>query len=310
MIISVSRRSDVPAFFSGWFMNRLRAGWAATANPFNPRQVRLVSLEPDQVDALVFWTKNPAPLLKHLDEIESAGLSYYFLFTLNHYPPFLEPGLPPLAARLKSFQTLAQRLGPERVIWRYDPIVITSATPPEFHRQTFARLAGELMGCTCRVIISFLQTYAKLKRRLQRAEAEQGLKFIDYKDGTHEEELFSLSGELSMIAGAHGMEMRACAEERDLKEAGVKPSACIDTGLVNRLFGRSLAPGRDPHQRGACGCAPSVDIGAYNTCSHACLYCYASAGPQALAQNLAAHDPQSPLMVGRPPDDSQTGLFN
>ncbi len=310
MIISVSRRTDVPAFFGDWFMNRLRAGWAAVANPFNPRQVRRVSLAPDQVDALVFWTKNPEPFWARLDALDAKGLAYYFLFTLNHYPRFLEPGLPPLAKRLASFKALAQRLGPERVIWRFDPIVISSATPPEYHLRSFAQLCQELEGHSRRVVISFMQTYRKLKSRLQRAEQEQGLEFLDYKDGKHEEELRRLSGGLARIAREHGLEMRACAEERDLREVGVQPSACIDAGLLNRLFGLKLPVGRDPHQRGACGCAPSLDIGAYNTCSHACLYCYAGAGPGALAQNLAAHDPASPLMKGHLPDDSQTDLFD
>lgn len=309
MIISVSRRSDVPAFFGDWFMNRLRAGWASVVNPFNANQVRRVSLQPGQVDALVFWTKNPAPFVPHLDELDAKGFNYYFLFTLNHYPRFLEPGLPPLHERLNSFRALSDRLGAERVVWRYDPIIISSATPPEYHEKTFGQLAQELEGRTRRVVISFMQTYAKLRPRLKRAGQERGVEFVDYKDGSHETELRHLSSQLAQIAGRHGLEMRACAEERDLSGVGIKPSACIDATLINRLFGLDLPPGRDPHQRGACGCAPSVDIGAYNTCSHACLYCYANASPGALAKNLAAHDPASPCLAGWPPEDSQISLY-
>jgi DNA repair photolyase len=310
MIISASRRSDVPAFFGDWLMNRLRAGEAAVVNPFNASQVRRVNLEPDQVDVLVFWTKNPAPFMRNLDELDAKDFNYYFLFTLNQYPKFLEPGLPPLKERLDIFRALSRRLGPGRVIWRYDPIVISSTTTPEYHRRNFASLAKALQGCTNRVVISFMQTYAKLKPRLKRAEANHGVEFVDFKAGEYEGELRLLSGQLAHIANSHGLEMRACAEKRDLSKEGIKPSACIDAGLINRLFGLNLPQGRDPHQRGACGCAPSVDIGAYNTCSHACLYCYANASPKALAKNLAAHDPQSPCLAGWPPEDGQAGLFD
>ncbi len=310
MIISASRRTDVPAFFGDWFINRLRAGWASVVNPFNAHQVRRVSLEPGQIDALVFWTKNPAPFVAHLDELDAKGFAYYLLFTLNHYPHFLEPGLPPLAKRLANFQALSQRLGPERMIWRYDPIVISSATPPEFHERTFALLAQELEGSTKRVVISFMQTYLKLQRRLKQAEEEHGVEFVDYKDGDHDDELTRLSAGLAKTALSRGMEIRVCAEERDLTKVGVEPSACIDARLINRLFSLNLPTDRDPHQRGACGCAPSVDIGAYNTCSHACLYCYANAGSRSLAKNLAVHDPESPCLVGWPPENGQPELFN
>jgi DNA repair photolyase len=310
MIVSASRRTDIPAFFGDWFMNRVRAGWAAVRNPFNAHQVRKVSLDPGQVDCLVFWTKNPAPFLRHLEELEARGFVYYFLFTLNHYPGFLEPGLPHLSQRLDSFRALSNSVGPARVIWRYDPIVVTNATPPEYHEQTFARLCKELQGHTGRVVISFMQTYAKLRRRLKQAEQEHGLGFVDFKDGEHENQLRRLAGKLAGIARDHGLDMRACAEERDLTDVGIKPSACIDAALVNKLFGLDLSPGQDRHQRGACGCSPSVDIGAYNTCSHACLYCYANAGPASIAKNLAAHDAESPCLVGWPDQENQAKLFD
>ncbi len=309
MIVSASRRTDIPAFFGDWFLGRVRAGWAAVANPFNPRQVRRVSLAPERVAALVFWTKNPAPFLPCLDELDARGFAYYFLYTLNPYPRLLEPGLPPLAERLDSFRALADRLGPERVVWRYDPIIVTSATPPDYHLENFARLARELAGSTRRVVISFLELYAKVRRRLAPALARAGWELADYKDGAHEEDLRRLAGGLAALARERGLEMRACAEERDLTAQGVMPSACIDAGLLTRLFGLELTPAKDPHQRGACGCAPSVDIGAYDTCSHGCLYCYASAGPKAVAANLARHQPDSPLLVGRPPTGGQAALF-
>lgn len=309
MIVSASRRTDIPAFFGDWFMGRVRAGWAAVKNPFNARQVRKVNLEPGQVDCLVFWTKNPAPFLRHLDELDAGNFAYYFLYTINHYPGFLEPGLPPLDARLESFKELARRLGPDRMIWRYDPIVISSATPPEYHEQAFARICEELRGHTRRVVISYMQTYAKLRPRLGQAEQKHGVTFVDFKDGEHEDDLRRLSATLAGIAHGHGLEMRSCAEERDLKDLGIEPGSCIDAALINRLFGLSLSPGRDPHQRGACGCSPSVDIGAYNTCSHACLYCYANAGPNSTAKKLADHDPESPCLVGWPDRESQSQLF-
>ena len=159
MIISASRRTDIPAFHAAWFLQAVREGSCRVANPFNPAQVSEISLRPEAVDALVFWTRNAAPLLPHLAELDARGYRYYFLYTLTGYPRVLEPGVPPREEALATMRRLAECLGPDRLIWRYDPIILTTITPPAYHAENFARLAATLRGATSRVKISFFDEY-------------------------------------------------------------------------------------------------------------------------------------------------------
>jgi hypothetical protein len=290
-MVSASRRTDLPAFYGDWLLDRLRAGFALVANPFNPRQVRRVELAPERVGALVLWTKNPAPFLRHLPELEARGYRFYFQHTLNHYPNFLEPGLPSIERRLESFRRLAEAVGPERVRWRYDPVVLSSATPAAYHHDMLAWLAAELAGATRRVTVSLLTFYRKVHLRLQREAAAQGVELWDPAEPGRGEELAALAAGLARAAAERGLEIRSCASPADLAPWGVAPGACVDAGLVRRLWGVPAPTGPDPHQRPACGCAPSVDIGAYDTCGHGCLYCYANAAPARVAANLARHRP-------------------
>ncbi|HHT27052.1 MAG TPA: DUF1848 domain-containing protein, partial [Firmicutes bacterium] len=172
MIISVSRRTDIPAFFSDWFMAQVRAGYCFVPNPMRPSQVSKVSLLPEDVECMVFWSKSPAPLLRHLPELDARGFKYYFLFTLNGYPRILEPYLPDTSMLINSFVELAQTIGPAKVIWRYDPIIISAATPYQYHVQHFAYLAQELRGSTERVVVSIFDWYPFLKNRLQKPPYE------------------------------------------------------------------------------------------------------------------------------------------
>ena len=178
MIISASRRTDIPAYYAEWFMSRIQAGLCIVPNPYNPKQETRVSLQPEDVDAIVFWSKNPEPLLKHIQSLESAGFRFYFQYTLNSYPSDLEPNLPKESERVRTFQTLADRVGPDRVIWRYDPIVLSNRTDADFHRLQFARLCRELAGHTGRVVISIVDGYAKTKAAFKRLEAA-GFRFPD-----------------------------------------------------------------------------------------------------------------------------------
>ena len=166
MILSVSRRTDIPAFYVPWFLHRIHAGFCLVPNPFRPAQVARVSLDPPDVDAFVFWSKNPDPLLPHLAELEARGYRFYFQFTLTGYDQRLEPNVPPLAERLATFRALARQTAPWRIVWRYDPIVLSSWTPPAWHRETFRRLAEALAGSTTRVVVSLLDVYRKARRRL------------------------------------------------------------------------------------------------------------------------------------------------
>jgi len=266
-IVSASRRSDIPAFHSPWFMDCLRRGEAVVANPFRPRQTRVVDLRRDAVGAFVFWSRDVRPLMPHLDEIDGRGYPYYFLITLTAYPRSLEPAVPGPAEAHSFFEALAARIGRRRVIWRYDPVLFSAETSLDFHRENFLKLAGMLAPFAFRVIVSFVDPYPMVSRRMHRAGFPAGP-----AAGTPEQQLDLLAHFAAIAAGA-GLEIQSCAEA--IVAAGVKPGKCIDDGLLNELFGLDLAYRKDPGQRKLCLCQDSVDIGSYGTCGHGCLYCYA-----------------------------------
>lgn len=279
MIISASRRTDIPAFYADWFMERIRAGHCDVANPYNRNQVSRVSLKPADVDVIVFWTRNPAPLLPHLAELDARGLRYYFQVTLMANPSLLDPGSRPLEESIRTFTALSDRIGPARVIWRYDPIVLSNLTDPAFHRETFAFIATALNGRTQRVVISFVDLYKSILARMRRLESS-GLRLMP-AEGPH---LPGLARSLVEIAGSHGMSLFSCAEKIDLQPFGVKPGKCVDDRLIAELFGLTVPHRKDPHQRAACGCIPSRDIGTYDTCPNHCVYCYATRRASAAAR--------------------------
>ncbi|MBN2497737.1 MAG: DUF1848 domain-containing protein [Deltaproteobacteria bacterium] len=273
MIISASRRTDIPAFLGAWFAERLRAGSVQVANPFNPRQVSTLSLRRRDVYAFVFWTKDPAPFFERLAMLDERQDRYYFLFTLNAYGRDLEPGLPALDARIGSFLRLSDRLGPQRVCWRYDPIVLSNRTDPDFHRRAFERLCAALEGHTRRVIISLLTYYRKVDRRLRGLE-QQGVHFE--RDVAQSGKATALLADLAAMANARGVQMQSCASEWDFSAAGIPAGACIDADLIRAIWGIELDGTKDPGQRPHCLCARSRDIGTNGTCGHGCVYCYAN----------------------------------
>lgn len=275
MIISASRRTDIPAFYADWFMNRIRAGFCQVSNPFHPSQVAQVSLRSEDVEVIVFWTRYPLPLLPHLAELDALRYRYYFQCTLTGYPRLLEPRLPPRQKLLQALWELAGCIGPDRIIWRYDPILLSMATDITFHRRNFAELAEALAGATRRVVISLFDPYRGAMRRLHKL-AETGLRVEVVAEITPA--LADLLCNLAEEAHAHGMEIAACAEPWDLTPYGIASGKCIDDTLIARLFGIDVTHKKDPSQRPACGCVRSKDIGAYNTCRFGCLYCYASHG--------------------------------
>ena len=286
MIISASRRTDIPSQFSEWFYNRIRAGFALVRNPFDRFQVSRVSLSPDVVDAIVFWTKNPAPMLVRLGELKD--YMYYFQFTITPYGGDVEPNLPYKEDEiLPTFKKLSDTIGPDRVIWRYDPILVNQKYPLDFHIGAFGRMAHELRGYTKRATISFIDVgYRMVKRNMKE------LKSIP------PEMQIELAPELAKIAHGNSLAIDTCAEKIDLQRFGVENARCIDDRLLERLLKRSLHLGKDKAQRKDCGCASSVDIGAYDTCKNGCLYCYANLRHNKLDENAAKHDPLSPLMLG------------
>lgn len=297
-IISASRRTDIPAFFAEWFMERVREGFFYRINPFNAHQIRSFSLKPADVDAIVFWTKNPKPLLRFLPELDDLGLKYYFQFTLNPYDRIFEPHVPTCSERIDTFRTLAEIIGPRRVIWRYDPIIFSSVTPIDYHREQFARIADELNGATERVMFSFLDFYGKASNRLKAIEREQGITFFDITREEHTVERRGLLADLQSAAIGNGMNLWSCAEAEDLDNVGIKHGHCIDGQLIGELFGGAGKPAKDKYQRKECGCVESVDMGIYNTCSFQCAYCYANASPKMITANLNKHSSSSPGIIG------------
>lgn len=273
MIVSVSRRSDIPACHGAWFLEQVRAGECVVRNPVNRAQFARVGLKPSEVDAFVFWSKNPAPFFPILAELDAKGYRYYFLFTLNDYPPALEPGMPPVSARVKTFLALATRLGPDRVVWRYDPIILSKRLTPEWHLATFARLASDLRGACDTVIVSFMDWYSRVNESMAQAEAATGDKFLRSEADISSHGRFAL--ELARLAATAGMRIQSCCEPPRLAEFGIPAGSCIDARRINRLWGLTVATHKDKGQRKFCLCAESRDIGEYGTCRHGCAYCYA-----------------------------------
>ncbi|MBP6965146.1 MAG: DUF1848 domain-containing protein [Armatimonadetes bacterium] len=299
MIISASRRTDVPAFYSDWLMNRIEAGHCCVVNPFNANQVSRVPLAPQDVDVIVFWTKNATPLMPRLPELDSRGYRYYFQYTVNGYPAALEPGLPPLDECIQTFRRLSDLIGPERVIWRYDPIIVSDETSEEYHASRFELIAGRLSGATGRVVISVADEYRAAKGRLRRLE-------IGYRQADPEAPAFGgMMRRLAEVASGAGMEIFSCAEVLDLTPFGIAPGKCVDDAYIRRVFGVEVVGRKDKTQRLECGCVASKDIGAYDTCLHGCAYCYATRSAGAAAKNRENHDPISASLVGSHECDSE-----
>lgn len=279
MIVSASRRTDIPAFYGEWFMNRLRAGYAVARNPMNPRQLRRVSLRPGDVDACVFWSKDFRPLLAHIGEIRDA-FPIAVHHTLTPYSAPLEPRLTDKRAIVEGMCTLSRTIGPDCLVWRYDPIVLSDALTPEWHIRAFERACGLLGGATRRCVISFVQLYPRVRRTMER------LCRLPSPD-----EMRALAGELAQVARAHDIVLTSCCAPEELDLTGVKREACISAALIHAATGHAPNPRRDPGQRKGCLCLPSVDIGAYHCCPHMCAYCYANWSAATVERNFARHDP-------------------
>jgi len=277
MIVSVSRRCDIPRFRFKWFMERINAGYAVSVNPFNANQQKRIPLLPrkadmeptDGVDVLVFWTRDPRNILASAEELTKRGFLFYVMVTVTGYPPELEPDMPETSAALAAIKELSGKIGPDRVIWRYDPVILTSVTSEDFHRRNFGAIAQNLAGSVRRVIISVYDEYPSSKRRLEGLEKKGIIRMLDADAGRAD-----LLAGLAKSAEEAGMEIQSCAEKEDLSSLGIKPGACIDPALIRRLWGLEFT-GKDKNQRPNCLCGQSVDIGTYGTCDAHCVYCYA-----------------------------------
>ncbi len=296
MIISASRRTDLPAFYAQWLINRIRAGYCTVPNPFNRGQVSRVSLAVEDVDVIVFWTRNPRPLFPYLRELDERGYRYYFQYTLMNNPRQIDPKSPPVEAAVATFRELAEQTGPERVIWRYDPMVFSSITGASFHLEQYERIAAALDGCTRRSVISIMDDYAKIKKRLQLLAA-CGVA-LTRPDPQKDEWLADCLTGLASIAASHQMEIVSCAEDLDLAPFGIRPGKCVDDAYIFKTFGIRVGAQKDPNQRKLCGCVVSRDIGMYDSCLFGCQYCYATSSFETAKSNHASHRPDSPSLIG------------
>jgi DNA repair photolyase len=286
MIISCSRRTDIPAFYSDWFFNRIREGFVQVQNPVNANQLRQVSLAPPDVDCIVFWTKNPAPMLDRFHLLKD--YNYYFQFTLTPYNENIEPNLPPKTEIIDTFLKLSDNIGKKRIIWRYDPILLSASVNIEYHVEHFERIAKRLSSHTEKCVISFMDLY----RHLQGKSVSFPIRPPD------EIEMRMLAEKITAIAGANNIKVETCAEQVELADLGIQHGKCIDDGLISELTGMNMKIVKDKKQRELCGCVTSVDIGEYNTCRHLCRYCYANSSTKTIEKNLSWHNDKSPLLIG------------
>lgn len=254
-----------------------------------------ISLAPADVEVIVFWTRHPRPLLPYLDELDQRGYHYYFQYTLLDYPRSIDTASPLLQVRLHSFQELAQHIGPERIIWRYDPILFTEITPASFHLETYARLAEELRGFAHHSVISILAVYAKIQHRMAEM-ARQGARLLHPFD-PQESWFGNLMRGMVASAQANSMVIESCASEILLQDYGIQPGKCVDDDYILATFGLDVAHMKDPGQRKQCGCVLSKDIGAYDTCLFGCQYCYATSSFEHARARHARYDPLSPSLI-------------
>ena len=329
VVVSASRATDVPAFYARWFFNRLAKGYCVWRNPFN-RQKTYVSFERCRV--VVFWTKNPGPILPYLAELDRRGIHYYFQMTLNDYErEGLEPNVPPLEERVAMFRRLAGMVGRERVIWRFDPLMVAPGLTPEVLLERVRRVGEALRGCTEKLVFSFADVgaYRKVQQNLVRETGLFTRENVLAAEMTPEERRETVEGLARLRDGwrreGWPLTLATCGEEADLAEYGIEHNRCVDGELMKRLFAddeelvfylntgcwpeRDLfgqfvsrkpkdARGmKDRGQRAVCGCMVSKDIGMYDTCRHFCAYCYANTSREAVRRNAAAHSDESESLV-------------
>lgn len=287
MILSVSRRTDIPAFYAEWFMERLRQKYVLVRNPFNIHSISRIPLTPENVDAIVFWTKNSKPIHIYLDEIDELGYKYYFQYTITPYKNDLEEKVQDKKEIVETFKKLSEKIGSEKVILRYDPVILSDNYTIDFHKKAFARLCDLLAPYTKKIIFSFLDDYKKISKNIKQLNIKE----------ISEEEMYIMAEYFADTAKNYNLKIESCAEQIDLERFGINHGKCIDNELIEKITGYKISAGKD-NQRNACGCIKCIDIGEYNTCMHKCLYCYANINKDAAFKNYKLHDKKSPLLIG------------
>ncbi len=261
MIISVSRRTDIPGNYPKWFINRIKKGYVLKRNPMNFKQVSQISLRKEDVSCFVFWTKNPAPLIEYLDELED--YNYYFQVTVTPYQKDIEKTLPFKKDILKAFKRLSRKIGSEKVVWRYDPILFNEKYTREYHLHYFEVFCKSLSTYTNTCIFSFIESYKKIEVELNKNNIRK----------PEEIEKIDFVKNMLIIANKYSIKLKTCASS--IKYENVDKSSCIDGSLIEKLYKINVTK-EDSNQRDECKCITSVDIGAYNTCNNGCIYCYAN----------------------------------
>jgi hypothetical protein len=290
MIVSASYRSDIPALYGSWFLNRLAAGHALVANPYGGAPYR-VSLAADDVDGFVFWTRNAAPFRPGFAAVAARGLPFMVQYTVTGYPRALEPAVPEAARGIAELRQLRDRYGPRVAVWRYDPILVTSLTGTAWHVENFGAIAGALRGATDEVVVSFAQFYAKTHGNVAAAARLHGFTWRDPEI----EEKRALLAELTEIAATQGMRLTLCTQP-DLASHALPAARCVDAERLSDIAGRPLRA-REKGNRPGCLCAESRDIGAYDSCTQGCVYCYAVRTNAAARANRRRHDPESEMLI-------------
>ena len=298
MIISASYKTDIPTFYGDWFMHRLRAGYCKMLNPYNRHVIR-VSLKRDEVQGIVFWTKNAAPFIKHLAEVKDRRYPFIVHHTINGYPRALETSVVDAEKSTETAWRIRDDYGPRALVWRYDTILLSSLTPPEFHLDNFKKLASRLEGATDEVVVSFAHMYQKTERNLRAKGQENG---FTWSNPTAEEKR-SLLGKLLKIAREHRIMLSLCSQKDYLIE-GVEDAKCVDSRRLEELAGTSIRA-KLKGNRKECGCHESRDIGDYDTCPHGCVYCYAVQNRELALSRYRQHNPESEFLFEPPFKESK-----
>lgn len=284
MIISASRRTDIPCYYSEWFVKRLQAGYVLTRNPMNHSQVSRVSLSKDVVDCIVFWTKDATNILDKLKYIEELEYKFCFQYSITPYDLDIEKNLRPKEQIIENFQFLGSLLGKHRVLWRYDPIIINEKYTVDYHKEYFEKMCASLFSYTERVIISFVDLYAKIRLK--------GIREIPL------EKIEILSESLGATARKYNLIIQSCCEHYDLTKFNIHQGGCIDLSVIEKVCGYRLNLKPDKGQRKNCNCIESIDIGAYNTCLNGCLYCYANFSEETVKANHISHNASAEFLLG------------
>ena len=284
MIINTGSRTDIPAFFSEWFFNRIREGYVCVRNPYNPQQVTRYRLDPEVVDVLSFCTKNPGPMLGRLHELDA--FRQFWHVTITPYGRDIEPGVPAVNKVIEDFRKLSEIVGKRAMSWRYDPVFLLKEYDVEFHKNAFEQMAGKLAGSTEQCVVSFIDLYEKTKRNFPEVRAVS-------KAAQRE-----LINSFSETAEKYGMRIHLCLENAELAGGNVDADGCFSQSVIEEAIGTHLRVPKKPMAREGCNCLLGGDIGAYNTCLHECRYCYANYDQEIVRANYRRHDPKSPFLIG------------